>query len=243
MSKAIFTEVRRDIYLETWLKYYSHFFNDIYLVNTNPDQLDSYIEKAKNKYKFVVIKDYPNPEWSMEISRNHIKDFQRKLLEKYNWVLFAHADEFIVPDPNKYRGLGDYIRRCEKDYVFCSGYDILQMYQEKDGELDEPALDLTKSILKQRKYWLPTKSYCKPLLSRVPLNWAQGFHRIDKVEDGNLEEIKDKDLYLCHLKCADYTIFGERQSTGKGIGADKGYDWFYKEHDKRELIPERVKVF
>ena len=243
MNKAVFTEVRKDIYLETWLKYYRRFFSEIYLVNTNPVEPDPYIEKAANKYKFVVINEYPNSEWSMEISRNQIKDFQKKLLEKHDWVLFAHVDEFVVPDPNKYKGLDDYINRCKKDYVFCNGYDVLQMYQEKDGEPDELALDLTKPILKQRKYWLPTKSYCKPLLSRVPLNWSQGFHRIDEVEDGHLEELKDKDLYLCHLKCADYNIFGERQKIGRGIGVDKGYDWFYKEHDKREVIPERMKVF
>ena len=241
MKKAVFTAVKQDVYLETWLKYYSRFFEDIYVINTDPGTPDEIIMKAKEKYKFTVITDYPNPSYLMEIDRGQVKEFQKKLLEKYDWVVFAHADEFIVPDPAKYKDLSDYIDKCTKDYVFCSGYNVLQMWEEKDGEPNEPMLDLSKPILPQRKYWWYEFGYNKPLISRVPLNWSLGFHKVDEISDSDLHNARDVNLYLFHLKQADFNIFGKRIAGQPSNG--KGYEWFYKEHDKRELIPERLKIF
>jgi hypothetical protein len=239
--KAVFTEYRKDIYLELWLKYYSKFFKDIYVVNTDPLVLDKNLNQLSKKYKFTILDNYINEEWSMEVSRLSMMEVQSNLLKEYMWVLFAHCDEFVVPDPEKYRNLNDYIKQCKKDYVFCNGYDVLHMYEEADKVPNEPELDLNKPILPQRKYWLPTLSYCKPLLSKIPLVWTQGFHNIHNVSDEVILTHVDKDLRLLHLKNADYNIFGKRLLSSSGIGKDKDYDWFYKEHNKKEIIPERFK--
>ncbi len=244
--------MKKDLYLETWLKYYSQFFEDIFVVDTEPDVPDKIIEEALKKYKFTVLKEYPNPTWRFNIYNKDIRECQRLLLESYQWVLFAEIDEIIVPDPAKYKDLSDYIKKCKKDFVHCTGQAILQMYQEKkiDGNKreedllfpDELDLDLRQPILKQRKYWTYDSSYSKPLLSRIPLAWEFGFHNI--VEGGDLELVKNPDLVLCHLKAADYKNFGSRMDGGFSTTDQtdpKDYVWFYRKHESKELIPERFK--
>ena len=234
MDNAAFTETRNDIYLLVWLAYYNRFFKNLYVIHTQPGDPAPILEEARKRFTFTLVNDYPNPEYSYEVELNQMKDFQRKLLKSYQWVLFSHVDEIVVPDPDIYKDLNDYIKKCKKDYVFCTGMNLLHMWDEK-GEPNESALDISKPILKQRKYWWYEFGYNKPLLSRVPLRWIAGMHRIEEVNDSELHTLHDKDLYLIHLKQADHKIFGER------IVHEKGYNWFYKEHDKRELIPKRFK--
>lgn len=241
-DRAIFTSVKKDKYFPVWIKYYSQFFRHIFVIDNEPDIEDPFIKEASEKYQFTVIKDYPNPEYDLQKWNSVIRDTQRALLEKYKWVLYTDADEIVVPDPEKYKDLGEYINKCNKDFVFCSGYNVLQMYNEPestDKELNEPPLDLSLPILKQRKFWWYEYGYNKPLLSRVPLNWKHGMHSIEEVEDKDLPILNDPDLILFHLKQADWEIFHTR--IGGDVSNGKGPEWFYKSHDAKELIPEKFK--
>ena len=235
MTKAIFTSVKHDPYFAVWIKYYSRFFKDIFVIKVDLETEDQPITKAQTKYKFNVITDYPNLGNSIEAERETIQDFQKKLFNTgYDWVLYSHADEIVAPDPDVYKDLNDYIKKCDKDYVFCTGYNVIHV-KDDTGQEVESSLDLNKPVLSQRKYWWKEVGWNKPLLSKVPLNWVNGFHRIEGVHDDDLTTLADPNLILFHLKQADYDIFGQRINNGKN------YDWFYKEHGKKELIPERFK--
>ena len=246
--RAIFTSVKKDKYLPLWFKYYSQYFDDIYVIDNEPDIVDPFIEEAKKKYKFTKIDDYPNPANDLTPWNQVIREFQVELLKKYKWVLYADADEFVVPDPDKYKDLSDYIQKCTRDYVHCTGFNVLHMYEEERAangdilEFNEPALDLEKPILAQRKYWWYEYGYNKPLLARIPLNWENGMHNLIGQEESHLHELHDPDLFLIHLKQADWDIF--RTRIGGSYSADKGPEWFYKgrkQENEKELIPERLK--
>ena len=201
MKKAIYTTVRdENVFLPIWLKHYSKFFapEDIYVY----DHLttDGSVELAKQQYKFNhIVLDYPlysDFNWYTSTTKNT----QKELLKKYDVVLYTEADEIVY----HHSGLGNYIDAMTSDVASCNGYMICH------DRFIEPALDVTKSILSQRKYW--TKDGCsdKTILSKVPLAWGHGFHScIDTPEQpkGEGEFIlsnPDPELLLLHLHLIDF---------------------------------------
>ena len=239
-DRAVFTSVKKDKYFPLWIKYYSRFFEDIYVIDNEPNVTDIYLQQASDaEFKFTIIND-DNPEYNLERWNRVIREQQVKLLEDYKWVLYTDADEIIVPDPDKYKNLGDYIDQCDKEYVFCTGVNVLQMYNEPDAtESDEPALNITQPILKQRKYGWYESGWNKPLLSRIPLAWQHGMHNIKDMPSDVLTTLNDPKLILFHLKQADWEIHATR--IAGSLSNEKGPEWFYKGHDQKQLIPERFK--
>ena len=140
---CVFTHVFNDPYLDTWLGYYSRHFKDIYVINHGGT--DTSINEAKKKYTFTEIKDDRGEIRNITMNENCIESIarlqQRNFLREYEWVLYAHADEIVIPDPQKYSGIENYIDKLSKDFVFCNGRTVLQ--------IDEPDLDFSKPILSQ----------------------------------------------------------------------------------------------
>jgi len=192
---CVFTFVKNEkVFLPIWLKYYSRFFDkaDIYVLDHDSD--DDSIQECSRSYGFKVIElhhDSYDDIWRIEVARQQ----QAQLLLSYEYVLYADADEIIVPNPEKYNDLRDYIEKCSLECVVCSGYEMLHIRQK------EPAIDLDKSIFKQRKYWYVNPFYDKPLLANQSLDWICGFHHAQ-----NKIGIKDNDLWLLHLHKMDYGI-------------------------------------
>jgi hypothetical protein len=149
----------------------------------------------------------------------HEKVFQkqRDLFTDHTWVLYSDADEMVVPDPSKYDGLRHFMDKCEDDQTFCEGYDVFQ----NDGEYP---LDYRQPLLQQRKWWArdETKSYHKPLLSRVPTKWVEGFHYELVLGQSHIEQITSTGLYLVHMKHADPSreFDYSRDSTGTHDGVE-----------------------
>lgn len=203
MKKAVFATSRDEAnFINIWLNHYSQYFNqqDIYILDNNTvdgstDNLDCNVIKLnKEEVDFQWLTDQAS-------------EFQHKLLENYEIVLYADIDE-IVWHP---KGLDKYIDSIPKSSVIrTNGYTIMHYLPE------EPDLDLTKPILKQRKYWdnhtkdrfgnITRRNYCKPLLSNIPLIWQSGFHDTDNYEN----PIFDPELYLIHLHGVDYNTCVER---------------------------------
>lgn len=225
---CVFTNVCDDPYLETWLSYYSKHFTDIYVLNHN--NTDDSIEKAKEKFNFTEIidsrGDIRRGVLDTESGEYFTKEHQRKLLKEYEWVLYAHADEIIVPDPRNFTGIEDYVNKLSKDFVFCNGKTVLQ--------LDEPDLDMSRPILEQRKWWWPDTAYNKPLLSRVPLNWTMGYHSIVEIYEEFTKYLYDPNLYLIHLQQANLPFFKKRSMW-------RSLDWFSHGSDRKEEIPDYMR--
>ncbi len=191
---CVFTFVRNEnVFLPIWLKYYSRFFSgeDIYILDHSSD--DNSITECRKRYNFnhTVI---PFTSYNEQLKTDTARKKQAELLNSYEYVLYADADEIIVPNPRKYQGLYDYIKRFNGDYCFCKGYDLVQTEYEAPINGDIP-------ILQQRKYWSFSPNYCKPLLSRIPLNWEIGFHSAT-----NIKERRDNNLWLLHLHRMDFDM-------------------------------------
>ena len=158
------------------------------------------------------------------------RDKQAELLDSYEYVLYADADEIVIPNPKKYKSLKDYIKNFKKDVVSCQGYNLIQMNNEEPIDLDRP-------ILKQRNYWQPCDKVCKPLLARVSLDWCPGFHNAP-----NTTRRVDKNLWLLHLHRMDFDIcWAKHQKISHSKWSEvmrKGYAAQYRIKDL-----EKFKVF
>ena len=88
------------------------------------------------------------------------------LLKTYDWVMIADIDEIIVPDPDKYENLRDYMEKQTASSVRCKGYDVIEMSDDKP-------LDLSKKITGQRTHCRPRSkrefAWHRPCRSRPPL--------------------------------------------------------------------------
>lgn len=231
MKTAAMTRIHRSKQtLGVWLDYYSRFFDELYVFTGkyNGKEADTF-DNLKAKYNFSLIA-LPDEFYSMTC---HEKVFakQRELLVDHSWVIYSDTDEIVIADPEKYDGLRHFMADTKLDQTFCRGYDVFQ-------RLEELNIDYTKPYLAQRTYWCPdaTKSYHKPCLSRIPTDWAEGFHYI-KGREQEIEELSlNTDLFLIHLKHADRGL--ERDFPMENTGTHGNTAEFEKNGC---LIPDKVR--
>lgn len=130
---------------------------------------------------------------------------QKKLLETYDIVIFAEADEFFIPDLMKYENLYDFLEKNPDDYFTPKGYNVWY-----DSDLELP-INPTKSLLSQRKFWYKNPGESKTLITRKPIiSYSGGFH----VAEPNIPE--HEDLYNIHLHEIDFCV----QQTRNGLRFD-----------------------
>lgn len=132
-----------------------------------------------------------------------INHLQRGLLQYYDTVMYTDGDELIVPDPEIYEGLNDYLARKDFEYVSCIGLNIQHIISIEDP------LELDKPILSQRRFARFWSATCKPAITRVPLQWATGFHCCDR------PPAIDPQLFMFHTKWMDYSLAMKRQKTSR----------------------------
>ena len=125
------------------------------------------------------------------------------LLHSYDSVLFADADEFVVPDPDKYAGLRDYVsRQGDVGAVGVVGLNVVHL-------AGEPPLDLGRPLLEQRAYAKFLPLMCKPSLVYTPADWKWASHGIRQPYE------IDRDLWMLHLKFADRDLLAEASDRRK----------------------------
>lgn len=191
---AVFVMVKDEGYfLPKWLEYYKQFFKpeDIYILDHqssdgSTDNLDVNVIKVTND----VAVDHT---WIV----NTIQEQQRKLLENYRCVLFAESDEIVY---SPYQPLNEYISKFlegSDEYVTCIGHEMMQ-----NLEKESPLKDFDP-IMPNRNYWFRHPLYDKTLLSKIPLNWAWGFHSQDKPN-------VHRGLFLLHLHRHDFEMMLKR---------------------------------
>lgn len=193
---ALFVMVQNEnVFLPIWLKYYTKFFHadDLFVLDHRSE--DGSVDRCAAKYSFRRIRlEYP-------FSFDHLwfrfvaNAMQEKLLKYYEYVIFTDVDEIIIPDPDYYSGLDEYIMKLKKKYVRCTGYELINMKEK------EKPYESEKSVLSQRDYWYRTPFYDKTLISSQMLNWTIGFHRVKQIIKNH-----DKKLLLVHLHKLDYDL-------------------------------------
>lgn len=194
---AVFTIVKNENYfLPIWLKHYKKYFDnsDIYVldhqsIDGSTNGLDVNIELIINEFAF-------DHQWLVETVQN----FQVKLLEKYESVLFVEADEIVytVEKPLNLV-IDEFLNNKQLTVQSCISRELIQ-----NLETEKPLND-DELIITNRNYWFEDGMYHKTLLSKVPLKWVLGFHSTtNKTPDHTYN------LRLCHLHRFDFEIMLKR---------------------------------
>jgi hypothetical protein len=191
---CVFTIVQNDALMaERWIKYYERHFSskDIYILDhlLYGKSCTDHIASRCNVIKLVNDFSFDH-DWL----KSTVEKQQIELLKGYRKVLFAEIDEFIVPDPDLYDGLEDYINRFNSDSVRVSGYNVIQVEGEPDIDLNQDC------FLAQRSHWIYSLHFSKPLLTTVALDYTLGFHNANGFPESKI----DRNLYLIHLKWMCY---------------------------------------
>jgi hypothetical protein len=243
---AIFTIVKdEDYFLPIWIKYYSQYFNkeDIYILDHN-----TVGDSTKNLECNVIRLNYDelfNHQWLCST----VKSYQKELLEKYEVVVFTEIDEILFSTEKPFNLIIEDFYNSNNEYITCLGYELIQ-----DLKTEKP-LTFGDSIAKNRKYWMHEPRYNKTLVSKIPLDWAIGFH------DTNYSSNILDNFYMAHLHFVDanntyYRYINRIKSGGKlntNIISEKEWErmanhklffeeWPHRENyvkNKWDIIPEK----
>ncbi|CAI3945319.1 unnamed protein product [Commensalibacter communis] len=184
---AVITKCYQEqIMLPVWIKHYSRLVGEENLFildhgSSPPVQVQNniYVERISRQ-------EYLDESETVRI----ISEWQQKLLQTYDWVIFVDTDEFILPRPSRWNSLGEYLSQCSAQICRCVGVEVID-------PMIKPPVDWSKSILRQRSNGVITSWSCKPSVSSVPTIWDPGFHRCQNSHSF------EHDLWLFHLKYAD----------------------------------------
>jgi hypothetical protein len=183
-----------------WQNYYGNLFGyeNLYAI-VEPDK-DPFIRMFDEKVNLIVY----NPQYHADVD-SHVQvvmTYQQKLLENYDVVIFAEADEYFIPDPEKYKDLKNYLEINQQDYIRVCGYNVINIIEE------EPSYNPYEKILKQRNWCYKDNSEDKMVIIRKPvLNYGHGFHASEPSVP------RDENLLNFHLKLFDYRIDNARRAN------------------------------
>ncbi len=139
-----------------------------------------------------------------------VSRFHASLLTYYDVVIFTDCDEFLVPDPRLYAGLRDFVERKCVTVVTAVGVNVVHAPDQ------EAPIDLSRPFFSQRRFGRFHGSYCKTLISRMPITWGPGFHGCNFVQN------VDMGLYLFHLKYMDLSYFRNTHKSRNAIQLSAG---------------------
>jgi hypothetical protein len=115
------------------------------------------------------------------------------LLEWYDWVLHSDVDEIVVADPALYPSIPEFCESCGHDVVTTVGFNLVHSSEEAPYRPDQ-------NVLAQRRWMYYLAPMCKPVLTRKPIEWVEGFHWAVN------ESPHFDDLYMFHLRFFDKDV-------------------------------------
>lgn len=122
-----------------------------------------------------------------------VSEVAAKLLRRHDAVVFADADEFLVPDPASFSGLRELV--AARPGVAALGVLGLNVVHHLASE---GPLDFDRPFLDQRRLVKFVPLLCKPSVKFVKNPWAAASHGITGTRFA-----VDPDLYMFHMKFAD----------------------------------------
>lgn len=177
-------------YLPIWLRHYARQVGtaNCYVIDhgTDDGSTDGYGEVS-----FIRLPRTPLDEDKRVALVASIVSF---LLSIYDAVIHTDVDEIVFADPRRHAELHSFCQQNDAAVVTAYGFDI---HQAMDSE---PALDLARPILEQRRWVRFSAAMCKPVLVRKPVVWAPGFHCTSD------DPIAMSELYLFHLRWVDLDV-------------------------------------
>jgi len=189
-----------DFFLTRWIDYYAKHLGEehLYIFLDGEDQpIPKNAGKVNVKHEKRVVEHVVRAE---KRRLGFLSKVAGHLLQHYDLVIGADADEFLAVDPRCGKTLVEYLSEIKiAPSVSGLGLDVGQ----KLGE--EAKLDDTLPFLTQRQYALVSARYTKPSVISSPVSWGSGFHRVL----GHNFNI-DPNLYLLHFGSVDYDIIQQR---------------------------------
>lgn len=187
---AITMVQNESVMLRRWLDYYGRELGHDNLVVLDDNSTDG----STDDLPCSVLRLPPAPwrqPWA-QARRAMANSTARAMLQAYDAVIFVDADEFLVPDPERFDGLVDYLdRHHDRDVVAAVGLNVVH------DAAHEPAIDHHRPVLAQRSLVKFVPRMCKPAVKREPASWMAGTHGIQAPFS------VDPDLLLFHLKYYD----------------------------------------
>ena len=226
MKIAAITMVHNErTFLPIWLNYYSSQigFENLFVVDHGSSDKSTDI-KGLNIFRIPAS---PTEERKRA---KFISSLHSSLLMEYDCVIYTDVDEFLVADPANWRNLPDLIENTSYPIICGKGVNILHAHDT------EPAIDFSRPLLSQRRWGVFDPYFCKPVISRIPLEWEPGFHTCGKQVYFHFE------LYMFHLKSIDrlesHRTLEKRRANGLSeinriVGFSNHFLWDPETHDAR----------
>ena len=159
-----------------------------------------------------------------------VNGMARGLLACNDVVIFTDVDEFLVPDPDMYDGLLDYLaHRSDRPVIAPLAFEVMHNARV------EPKFDPDRPLLEQRRFVKFSPAMCKPLIKRVSAAWEPAFHAIHAPFE------VDPELFMLHLKYYDETALETvaehryRIRTSEGRGSPASF-WSKKPDELKNLL-------
>lgn len=200
---AAFTIVKNErFFLPIWIKYYLNICGEenLYIIDNDSNDDTLFIVK-KNWPKINILSLHTSHSADWQLITNVAKIFQHNLFHGYQAVIFSDADELLITQDGL--SLKDYIEKFLLNNVSAiraQGWGILHSENEPK---------LTNENISTRNFAFRSPKYDKTLLSKVPLDWSKGSHKLNVQVDVNDE------LILLHLRDSDIDIFFEHCQSQK----------------------------
>jgi len=175
--------------LPRWVAHYTREVGakNVYVIDDNS------VDGSTDALGCTVIRIPPITKKAFEPARmGMVSGLAQALLEAYDAVLFADADEFIVADPAKHESLRHFVAaRPGRNAVGVVALNVVHRVGI------EAVIDPAKPILGQRRVAKFVPLMCKPALKWVAAPWAMASHGIQTPYD------VDPELWMFHMKFAD----------------------------------------
>jgi hypothetical protein len=176
-DKCIITTVRDEgAILPQWFNYYLKFFapEDFYILDdgSTDGSLDA-LDPNMHVEKLTGIGQNAGANSLAPVVGQKIKS----LLQFYKCVTFVEADDFLIVDPSIYpHGMPQmyekFLATPQEQIVTFEGWGLIQELNS------EPAIELDKPWLGQRKNWIRIPKWDNTLIFKTPPQFYRGYHYI-----------------------------------------------------------------
>lgn len=214
--------------LRRWIDYYGGQLGLDHLVVVDDNSVDGSTEDLP----CTVVRIPPIGKHPFEPTRmGLLSKLAAALLMVHDAVIFADADEFIVPDPSTYDGLRDYLARNDADVLGVAALNVVQL-------AGEPPLDLAHPFADQRRYAKFLPLMCKPAIKRVDAAWRWASHGI------MAPYAIDPQLFMFHMKYADRDLLhaaAERRRAMVELDGRAAETSWSKGPDEQTALLDRIR--
>ncbi len=212
-----------EFYFPLWHKYYSsHFGADNLFVISHGAPVEDFSQ-------FRLGGVWTSHSYNNKIRSELMSHLCSMLLKEYHYVIRVDTDEFLIPDPLKFKNIYDYVAKLQRPYVTSFGYNVVS--RDKDDNLN-----FSESILaRQRKFCYAYDALNKTCIISVETSWAPGFHFASVYPEFC-------DLFLFHLKFADIDM---QVGIGAAVSAQSDELLFQNYHSvsREKIVATMESVF